>query len=348
MTAVVSGFSRTCALLVACIAITLGAQSPRGQLHVCHAGSLLAAFTQAEEEFKKQHPAVTVVDTSGGSVDLVRRFAAGRLECDVIAPADHLVIDAMLKPAKLADYTIVFAAGRMVLAYKANDPKAALKVSGPFNPPSSIPQVAAGWYDALTAAGVRISGAHPFMDPGGYRAHMIFELAQAHYKVPGLQNALLQHYQVNVADPTSTAAAPSLGKDFNFQFTYEHNAARTATQDASYRYATLPPEIDLSGTPRPIRRGRSVDPTVSVTIPGLGIPGSSASVTIPASATEWGLTIPSNSRNRELAIAFVQTLLGPTGRAALATNGPAPLLPGRVSRADHSRLPAELQALTGN
>ena len=43
----------------------------------------------------------------------------------------------------------------------------------------------AGWYETLTAPGVRISGAHPFMDPGGYRAHMIFELAQAHYKVPG-------------------------------------------------------------------------------------------------------------------------------------------------------------------
>ena len=53
----------------------------------------------------------------------------------------------------------------------------------------------------MTAGGVRISGAHPFLDPGGYRAHMIFELAQQHLKVPGLYNALLQHYQVTPADP---------------------------------------------------------------------------------------------------------------------------------------------------
>ena len=120
----------------------------------------------------------------------------------MLAPADHLVIDAMLKPARLADFSIVFASGRMVLAYLATDARAkGLPVSGSFDPPSSVPQVAAGWFDVLTAPGVRISGAHPFMDPGGYRAHMIFELAQAHYKVPGLQNALLQHYQVNVADP---------------------------------------------------------------------------------------------------------------------------------------------------
>ena len=36
-----------------------------------------------------------------------------------------------------------------------------------------------------------------------------------------------------------------------------------------------------------------------VTVPGLGIPGSSASVAIPASAVAWGVTIPTNSRNRD-------------------------------------------------
>jgi ABC-type molybdate transport system substrate-binding protein len=318
--------------------MTLNAQSSRDELHVCHAGSLLAAFTQVEDEFKKLHPTVTISDTSGGSVDLVRRFAAGRLECDVIAPADHLVIDVMLKPARLADYTIVFARGRMVLAYSAADPKTkALTLSGAFNPPASIPQVTGQWHEALTAPGVRISGAHPFMDPGGYRAHLIFELAQTHLKVPGLYNALLQHYQITVADPSSTSPPPALAKDFNFQFTYEHNAARTAKADPSYRYAALPREIDLSEA-RP-------DDNASVTIPGLGIPGAAASVTIRASVVEWGLTIPTNSRHRDQAIAFVASLLGPAGRASLTANGPAPLAPARASVPDQERLPLQLRAL---
>lgn len=338
-----------CAVLIASGAVnTLTAQGQT--LHVCHAGSLLAALTQVEEAFKKQQPSVRVVDTSGGSVDLVRRFAAGSLECDVIAPADYQVIDMMLKPARLADYTIVFARGRMVLAYSANDPKAAaLRVSGSFNPPASVPTVAAGWHDALTAPGVRISGAHPFMDPGGYRAHMIFELAQSHEKMPGLYNALLQHYQVNVADPAGPA--PVLGKDFTFQFTYEHTAASTAMRDPSYRYATLPAEIDLSSVPAassvPARsRGGSLDPPVSITIPGLGIPGSSASVTIPASSVAWGVTIPANSRNKDTALALVSSLLGPVGQAALMANGPTPIAPAHVTAADHRRLPAALQRLT--
>jgi ABC-type molybdate transport system substrate-binding protein len=325
---------------MALAAVTLlNAQSSRDELHVCHAGSLLAAFTQVEDQFKKEHPMVAISDTSGGSVDLVRRFASGRLECDVIAPADHLVIDTMLKPARLADYTIVFASGRMVLAYSAADPKArALTVSGTFNPPTSIPVVTGKWYDVLTAQGVRISGAHPFMDPGGYRAHMILELAQSHHKVPGLYNALLQHYQINVADPSSSAPAPALGKDFNFQFTYEHNAARTATSDSSYRYATLPREIDLSDV--------HARYDASVTIPGLGTPGAAASVTIPASPVEWGVTIPTNSQHRDLAIAFLTSLLGPAGRASFAANGPAPIAPARVSVPDQSRLPSPLRSLT--
>ena len=225
----------------------------------------------------------------------------------------------------------------MVLAYMANDPKAAtLPVSGAFNRPGPVPSVASGWQQTLTAGGVKISGAHPFLDPGGYRAHMIFELAQQHLKVPGLYNALLQHYQVTPADPVG--AAPVLGKDFNFQFTYEHSAAAAAKREPQYRYAALPTEIDLSGAD-----GRQY--TATVTIPGLGTPSSRATVDIPATAVEWGLTVPLNSANREAAIAFVSAVLGSSGRAALASNGPAPITPARVSRADSGRVPAALKSL---
>jgi ABC-type molybdate transport system substrate-binding protein len=338
--------SLTCVLLVAALidaadaqqrapAIGTTAAAPGRALNVCHAGSLLAAFTQVEQEFAKEHPDVVVADTSGGSVDLARRFAARSVPCDVFAPADHLDIDVLLKPARLADYTIVFANGRMVLAYMANDPKAAaLPVSGAFNPPGSVPAVANRWQETLTASGVRISGAHPFLDPGGYRAHLIFDLAQRHLAIPGLYNALLQHYQVTPADPGG--ATPALGKDFNFQFTYEHTAAAAAKRDPQYRYATLPSEIDLSG-------GHSY--SSSVTIPGLGTPTSESNVVIQASAVEWGLTIPSNSPNRDTAIAFVAALLGESGRAALIASGPSPLTPARVGRSDAARIPTALKGL---
>jgi ABC-type molybdate transport system substrate-binding protein len=314
--------------------IALHAQRTAEDLHVCHAGSLTAAFAAMETDFKAAHPSVAITDVAGGSVDLARRLAAGEVECDVYAPADHVLIDMLLEPSRLADFSIVFARGRMVLAWSAADPKAQpVTVAGQFAPPSSVPQLTGAWYSAVTAPGVRIAGAHPFLDPGGYRAHMIFDLAQAHYQKAGLYNSLLRHYVVNPADGDSV---PVLGKDFEFQLTYEHTAAAAAKRDPSYRYATLPEEIDLSSEHRYAS---------SVTIPGLGIPASPASVTVPATTVEWGVTITSNSRHRDGGTAFIAALLGPSGRQALLRQGPTPLGKARVSRKDLSRVPQVLQAL---
>jgi ABC-type molybdate transport system substrate-binding protein len=236
----------------------------------------------------------------------------------------------------------------MVLAYLATDPKAqGLKISGTaaaaLSPaPSSTsvpPAVAPGWYQALIAPGVRIAGAHPFLDPGGYRAHMIFELTERYAHVPGLYNALLQHYQVNVADPSNTAGAAALGKDFNFQITYEHSAAAAARRDANYRYALLPSEVDLS------RENDAQYASSAVTIPGLGVGTTAAAVTIPAARVAWGLTILNGSQNAAQAARFVALVLGPEGTAALNANGPSPLAPARVSTADRGRLPAALRSL---
>src|SRR5262249_6270745 len=240
------------------------------QLNVCHAGSVGAALAEVEKSFTAQHPDVVVSDISGGSVALARRLATGVQACDIYASADYLSIDRMLKPAGIADYTIIFARGRMVLAYLSTDPKAKeIAAAGDFHPPASIPDAAPQWYQRLLAPGVRVAGAHPFLDPGGYRGHMILELAQRHYGVANLYNALLEHYEViPAADSVDAAATPTLGREFNFQFSYEHNAAAAAKRNPAYRYVHLPDRIDLSTSTNAEYYAQS-----SVTLPGLGIAG---------------------------------------------------------------------------
>lgn len=320
--------------IVAIATVSIRAQPSARQLHVCHAGSLQAAFAEVGRTFAALHPAVKIDDVSGGSVSLARRLASGAQACDVYASADYSNIDLMLKPAGLADHTVIFAHGRMVLAYLATDPNAnGVAGAGEFKPPASIPAVASDWYQKLLAAGVRVGGAHPFLDPGGYRAHMILELAQTHYFLPGLYNTLLEHY-------TIATAAGVLGTDFSFQFTYEHSAAAAAQRNAAYRYARLPEAIDLSTI-----ANRSAYARSSITIPGLGIPGAAPSVTIPATRTAWGLTIPLKSANTEDAIAFVNLLIGPIGTAALNAVGPAPIAPAIVRRDDSGHVPKSLKGL---
>jgi len=288
-------------------------------LTICHAGSLSAAFAGVSKAFSAQHPSVQIVDVSVGSVALARRLATGALACDGYASADGLDIELMLKPAGLADYTIRFARGRMVLAYLATDPRAA-------------GVDAENWYQKAVAQGVVIAGAHPFLDPGGYRAHLIMDLASRFYRIPGLYNSLLEHYMA--------PATGALGREFSFQFTYEHSAAAAAANNPAYRYLRLPDALDLSD-----RSKNATYAQARVTIPGLGRAGAAASVAIPASAVTWGLTIPRTATNVEDATAFVQVLLGPAGTAALQANGPAPITPAVVGRAEAARVPKAIKGL---
>lgn len=139
------------ALIVTAGGAAVGPQSP-GELNVCHAGSVQAAFSAVEKEFSRRHPGVAVKDVSRGSVALAGRMAAGTQPCDVYAAADDLDIDLLLKPVGLADYTIVFASGRMVLAYLATDPMTrGIAAAGDFRPPDSIPEAAPGWYGSCSS-----------------------------------------------------------------------------------------------------------------------------------------------------------------------------------------------------
>jgi ABC-type molybdate transport system substrate-binding protein len=310
-------------------------------LNVCHAGSLQLAFSQVETVFTSQHPGVVVKDVSGGSVALAGRLAAGLQPCDVYAAADYQDIDLLLRPLGLADYTIVFARGRMVLAYLATDPQTVgIAAPGDFTPPTSIPNAVPDWYRVLLAPGVRISSSHPFLDPSGYRTHMIFRLAQAHYNVPNLANSLLEHLTINAATGADAASRPALGRDYNFQIIYEHSAATAAKSNPAYRYVALPDRIDLSSTSH-----NSFYAQASVTIPGIGPSGGAASVAIPGTRVAWGLTILNNNPNQENAIAFVKLLLGPVGSAAFNTHGPSAISPALVSAIDYGRLPKSVQPL---
>lgn len=72
-----------------------------------------------------------------------------------------------------------------------------------------------------------------FLDPSGYRAHLIFQLAQAHYGTPNLYSNLLEHYFAMPA--TAPATANVVGKQFDFQLIYEHSAQAASRADPDYR-----------------------------------------------------------------------------------------------------------------
>jgi molybdate/tungstate transport system substrate-binding protein len=312
-----------------------------GQLIIYRAGSLTRAFQPVIEKFTCQ-TGIQVKDHPMGSVDASRQITAGGQACDLYAPADYLDIDLFMKPAGYADFDIVFAHGRMVLAYSEKGlaakklPPIVAPGSAPFHPPDSIPKAAEKWYEILTMPGVAIGGGNWFLDPGAYRAPMIFQLAEERYKTPNLYNNLLGH--LVIMGQNSGAA---LGKQFDFQFTYEHNARAAAKADADYRYVDLPDEINLSDSAKDAYyRQHAV-----VVLPGLGTPRSARTIEVPAARVAWGITMLKNAPNKASAIEFLKLLLSPAVTAALKEHGPDPLSPPLVSAEDFRNLPEPLRSL---
>jgi len=104
---------------VAAAQTTTCAPPSNQQIIIYRAGSLTRAFKPLEAAFTCQ-TGIQVKDEAMGSVDAGRQITAGGQACDLYAPADYLDIDLFMKPAGYANFDIVFAHGRMVLAYSAS------------------------------------------------------------------------------------------------------------------------------------------------------------------------------------------------------------------------------------
>lgn len=305
------------------------------QLIIYHAGSLSAAFTAVEKLFTQQTGAC-VTDVAAGSLDAARRVTAGGEPADIFAAADYLDIDLLLKPARFAGYDILFAQGSMVLGYTTASRGAATIAANnvPFDPPNSVPDAAANWYDQLTKNGILIGDSNPFLDPTGYRVDLIFQLAAASYGVPNLYDSLLEHY--TLARPTDV-----VGTSYDYQFLYESSAlASYRANPATYRYVRLPPEVNLSSPGQESRYNR-----VSIVVPGLGFPDTASKVRIPATQLAWGITVLRTAPHPATAVRFLQLLFSQQGVALQADSGPTPISPPLVSAEDYERLPPDLKPL---
>jgi molybdate/tungstate transport system substrate-binding protein len=298
------------------------------RLVISHAGSLSSSFAPVEALFTKR-TGICIVDLSGGSVKLARQLLQDRGSVDIFASADFETNELMLKPAGLAPYTIRFAEGAMVLAYTTSSRGAAGIAGSATN--GAVPQAAPDWATQLTRPGVTIASSHPFLDPGGYRADMVLQLAQLAGGTPQLYNELLTHV-------VTSRPGDKLGQSFDYQFTYEHSARAAQARDSAYRYVRLPDAVSLGAPAMAARYAQA-----GVTMAGMDGPRS-APVRIPGTRVTWGLSIVDGAPNRQAAEQFLQLFFSPEG-VAMRSAGPTPIDPPLIQRADLERVPASLRKL---
>jgi len=147
-----------------------------GKIVIFNAGSLTIPLAKMEKEFEARHPKVDVLREAAGSRKCARKITELKKPCDIMASADFSVIDQMLIP-KYANWNIRFATNRLVLCY-TDKSRYANEVN------------AQNWYEILGRKGVVWGHSDPNLDPCGYRALMVLQLAEKYYRIPGLYERL--------------------------------------------------------------------------------------------------------------------------------------------------------------
>jgi len=268
-----------------------------GVLSVFNAGSLAAPFREVFRAFRDRYPEVEPRSESSGSVEAARKLTDLGKVPDVLAVADLAVLEQLVVPAHAA-WGATFASNAMVIAYRPDAPGAGRLTMD-------------SWPEALTASGVRIGRADPAQDPAGYRALMVFQLAERHYGQAGLERRLLANSGDRYVRPKSVELIALL-QTGNLDYALEY---RTVAIHSGLPFLELPDEVNLAN-PELAERYR----TAKVSIPR-SRRSQDLTLDFVGEPIAYGITIPTRAPNPAAARAFVRFLLGPEGRAILARNG---------------------------
>ena len=288
-----------------------------GKLVIFHAGSLTVPMKELTEAFQAQHPGVTFETEASGSNAAARKISELEREADVMMSADYTVIDKLLIP-DFAGWNVQFARNMMVIAYTERS-----QYAGEINGDN--------WYEILTRDGVIYGHSDPNADPCGYRTLLVWQLAEAHYGVPGLNARLEEHCPPENVRPKSVELIALLESgDMDYAFEY-----RSVAVQHGMKFVELPDEINLS-----LVEQTDFYSQATVEIAGKE-PGTTMTMT--GKPIVYGVTIPKNALSPDLALEFIQFLLGPEGQAIMKECGQPPIVPPVAG--DREALPAALRLL---
>lgn len=304
------------------------AQDKRTPLIVFAAGSLITPFHQIEEAFEAQYPAIDVQSEYHGSIQVMRHVTDLHEKIDVVATADVSLIPMLMYSTvdeetgnPYADWFIHFATNKLSIAYTKSS-----KYAGEINETN--------WYEILSRPDVRVGLADPRFDASGYRALMVFGLANSFYRDPkifarmfnGRFNPRVTLFQDDdlamITVPEIVDTVPNSGLivrgasvellallesgDLDYAFEYE-----SVIQQHGLSLYSLPDELNLGYEKMDygnievlldFQRFAKVKPVFR------------------GEQIGYGITIPTNSDHFNEAALFIAFLLGPQGRAIMQEN----------------------------
>jgi molybdate/tungstate transport system substrate-binding protein len=288
--------------LVLVLLAGIAAAEPQGKLIMFHAGSLSVPFEAMEKALEAKYPKLDLLREPSGSQKAARKIVELNKPCDIMASADFNVIDKLLIP-RFADWNVRFATNQLVLCY-TDKSKYAKEIT------------ADNWYQVLQREGVSWGHSDPNLDPCGYRSLMVLQLAEKHYKQPGVSDKLMANRPQQNIRPKSVELI-SLLQTGHMDYAWEYLSV--AVQHG-LRYIVLPDAINLGNYQYDDFYAQAV---VKVTgkEPGTFMDMKGKSCT-------YGITLVKSAPNKEAAIAFLTYMLDSQGGLkVLKDMGQPPFVP---------------------
>ncbi len=267
-------------------------ESGESVLVVYNAGSLARPLRAALDSFAAREK-VVVEQESAGSLESARKLTELGKIPDVIALADYEVFPQLLMP-DFATWYVRFAQNRMVIAYTDRS-RHATEIT------------TTNWGEVLLRAGVETGRANPALDPGGYRTLLLFQLAELHYKAPGLEGRLLRSIPARNIRPKEVDLVALLqAGELDYAWEYE-----SVARAAGLRFVQLPHEIDL-GSP---------EHSAFYALASVRVPGKTPrdTVTFRGEPIVYAFSIPTGAPHPEVAQRFAIYMMS-EGKAVLRLN----------------------------
>ncbi|HQN88821.1 MAG TPA: tungstate ABC transporter substrate-binding protein WtpA [Methanoregulaceae archaeon] len=314
-----------------------GTVPPSKTLKVIAAGSLLAPFAEAEQEFEASHPDIDVQIEGHGSIQVIRQVTDLGRTADVIAVADEsLIPDLMYHPMKdssrnYTDWYQPLSTNEMVIAYTNRS-----RYHDEINQEN--------WYRILARPDVRLGFSNPMLDAAGYRSLMVLQLAEEEYSEPLLFETLVtDHFPstitVSSGEGGTTISLPEIMRPSDEKVVIRDGSIyllsllsaggidyaieyRSVAEGMNLSYVTLPPSIHL-GSAEYADRYRDV--TVILGFPRFATIGSERN----GRPIVYAVTVPANAPNPDLALEFIGYIANESAKGR--PGWPAPLPEGAVS-----------------
>lgn len=292
-------------------------------LKIYCATSLLFPLQKVETDFERTYPNINVEIEGHGTIQVIRHVTELNQEIDLLLVADYSLIPRMMYPTKMpnseqafADYYLRFATNTVVLAY-SNQSKYADEINSD------------NWYSILARSDVTLGFANPQLDAIGYRALMAIQLAEDYYDEHSLFHDLVT---ANLDPPISSIPNGSNHTIFvpliqqpkgdklilrasevdliallqsgllDYSLIYLSNA-----KQYGFDYVELPDEVNMGSIQHQSNYER-----VQVTYEHQRF--ATISLDRTGEVIYYGLTIPKNAPNPELAEEFVKFILSDQGK----------------------------------